>query len=136
MTIRTYSELVLRTTLEARFEYLKLGGFVGEDTFGYSRYLNQAFYASTGWKRARDLVIIRDSGRDLGLEGFEIHGRLMVHHMNPIQPKDLVHFNTDVLDPEYLICVSETTHNAIHYGDKSLLPTGMIERRPGDTRLW
>lgn len=134
--MRTYSDLKLRDTLEARYRYLKLSGIVGDPTFGGERHLNQAFYTSPLWKRARDLTVIRDRGCDLGLEGFEIHGRLLVHHMNPITPEDLVNFNWDIVNPEYLICVSEQTHNAIHFGDENQLPMGVIERRPGDTTLW
>ena len=132
----TYSEMSLRTDFLARFRYLSLGGQLGAETFGFDRHLNQAFYASGHWKRVRDIVIIRDKGCDLGLEGHGIHDRVLVHHMNPIQPSDLLEFNEDILDPEFLICVSTRTHNAIHFGDESQLPSPMIERRPGDTKLW
>lgn len=135
--IKTYSELILRDTLEGRFRYAKLGGEVGIATFGYDRPLNQSFYSSREWKSIRDQVIIRDNGCDLGIPGFEIHDRILVHHMNPMRPLDLVHFNEDVLNPEFLICVSNRTHNAIHFGDESQLPSNsVIERRPGDTTLW
>lgn len=137
MKIRTYSELILRDTLLGRFRYAVLGGELGVATFGYDRPLNQSFYASREWKAVRDLVIIRDGGCDLGIPGFEIHDRILVHHMNPIAKGDLIHFNEDILDPEYLICVSTRTHNAIHFGDESQLPNNeVIERRPGDTTLW
>ena len=134
--VRTYSELIKRTTLLARFRYLNLGGQLGVATFGFDRHLNQAFYASFEWKLIRDEVIIRDGGCDLGIPGYEIHDKVLVHHMNPIQVSDLKHFNADILDPEYLICVSTRTHNAIHFGDENQLPSPVIERRPGDTLLW
>jgi hypothetical protein len=135
--IKTYSELTLRDTLLGRFRYAVLGGTVGVATFSYDRPLNQAFYASREWKAIRDEVIIRDDGCDLGIPGFEIHDRLLVHHMNPMTPLDLTYFNEDILNPEYLICVSTRTHNAIHFGDEKQLPSNeVLERRPGDTTLW
>lgn len=137
MSNRTYTELILRDTLLGRFRYAVLGGELGVATFGYDRPLNQAFYASREWKQVRDTVIIRDNGCDLGVPGHEIFDRVLVHHMNPIGKMDLVHFNEDILNPEYLICVSTRTHNAIHFGDEAQLPSnGIIERRPGDTTLW
>ena len=134
----TYSEMSLRTSFLARFRYLELGGELGASTFGFDRHLNQKFYASHAWKQARDIAIIRDEGCDLGMQGHGIHDRVLVHHMNPIQIHDLdpENFNEDLLNPEYLICVSTKTHNAIHFGDERQLPTPMIERRPGDTQLW
>lgn len=132
----TYSEMSLRTSFLARFRYLALGGQLGAETFGFDRHLNQKFYASSEWKRIRDVVIVRDQGCDLGMEGHAIHDRVLVHHMNPIQVSDLIHFNEDILDPEYLICVSTKTHNAIHFGDERQLPSPIVERRPGDTLLW
>lgn len=132
----TYDEMIKRSTFLARFRYLALGGELGLATFGYDRPLNQAFYASYEWKRVRDLVIIRDAGCDLGIPGHEIHDRVLVHHMNPIQIADLKNFNPDILKPEYLICVSTRTHNAIHFGDEKQLAPPIIERRPGDTKLW
>ena len=137
-TIRTYSQLQRFTTFEERFDYLKLEGGVGEETFGHDRYLNQEFYRSFLWRRARNLVIARDYGCDLGIEGREIHDRVYVHHMNPLNPVDIMDdFNPDVIDPEYLICVTHRTHNAIHYGDQRLLQRAdPIVRRPGDTKLW
>lgn len=132
----TYSEMCMRTSFVSRFQYLSLGGELGAATFGFDRHLNQAFYASSMWKRVRDIVIIRDRGCDLGMEGHGIHDRVLVHHMNPIQVSDLTHFNEDILDPEYLICVSTRTHNAIHFGDERQLPAPIVERRPGDTKLW
>jgi len=113
-----------------------LGGELGVATFGYDRHLNQAFYSSYTWKRVRDEVIVRDEGCDLGLPGHEIMDRILVHHMNPIRVQDLTHFNEDVLNPEYLICVTQQTHNAIHFGDEKQLPRPFVERRPGDTTLW
>lgn len=136
MKIRTYSELRRIPTFEERFAYLDLRGQVGESTFGFNRWVNQRFYRSHSWKQARDFAIVRDNGCDLGIPGYEIHGRIMVHHMNPITQEDLEHGTDLVLDPEYLITTTHRTHNAIHYGDDSLLPRQVVERRPGDTKLW
>lgn len=133
---RAYSELRRLLTFEERYEYLALRGEVGKATFGFDRWLNQNFYRSYEWHQARDYVVYRDNGCDLGIPGHEIHNRLMVHHMNPITPEDLAHGEAWILDPEYLITTTHRTHNAIHYGDDSLLPKPVIERRPGDTRLW
>lgn len=132
----TYSELSKRTDFLARFRYAVLGGELGMATFGHDRYLNQRFYASVEWKRVRDQVIVRDDGCDLGVPGRFIHDRILVHHMNPIKVQDLTEFNPDILNPEYLICVSTLTHNAIHFGDESQLPRPFVERTPGDTKLW
>jgi hypothetical protein len=132
----TYDELIKRDTLLGRFRYAVLGGELGVATFGFDRHLNQAFYASREWKRIRDIVIIRDNGCDLGVPGYEIHDRVLVHHMNPIQVRDLTDFNEDILNPDYLICCSTRTHNAIHFGDENQLPQDFVERRPGDTTLW
>lgn len=134
--MRSYRELLRLKTFDERFEYLKLSGLVGESTFGFERYLNQMLYNSSEWRRARNKIIIRDNGCDLGVEGCEIQGTILVHHMNPISVDDLKDFSEDVFNPEYLICVSLNTHNAIHYGDKSLIPQMPIERRPGDTCPW
>lgn len=134
--IRTYSKLITLPTFEERFRYLKLGGKVGEDTFGFDRYLNQVFYRSTKWKEIRDYVIIRDNGCDLGMEGHEIHQRILVHHMNPITKEDILRESEFLLDPEYMICTIKNTHDAIHYGDESLLITAPIERRKNDTCPW
>lgn len=136
MKTLTYSELQGLSTFEERYGYLRLGGTVGADTFGFDRLLNQQFYASREWKGARREVIIRDEGCDLGIRDRVIHDRVYIHHMNPMRPEDLYEFNEDVLNPEYLICVTHRTHNAIHYGDDSLLLRLPPERRPGDTRLW
>jgi hypothetical protein len=134
--IRTYSELITLPTFEERFRYLKLGGKVGEDTFGFDRYLNQVFYRSAKWKEIRDYVIIRDNGCDLGMEGHESHQRILVHHMNPITKEDILRESEFLLDPEYMICTIKNTHDAIHYGDESLLITAPIERRKNDTCPW
>jgi hypothetical protein len=133
---RSYSELKLRTTFEDRYEYLKLSGEVGKQTFGFDRWINQHFYRSHEWRTARDFVIVRDEGCDLGVLGHEIRRDVMVHHMNPILPEDLVRGEEWVLDPEFLITTCHRTHNAIHYGDASLLPRAPVERRAGDTKLW
>lgn len=134
--MRNYRELSRLKTFDERFEYLKIGGLVGESTFGFERYLNQTLYNSSKWRRLRNQIIIRDNGCDLGVEGYEIQGIIIVHHMNPIGVDDLKDFSDDIFNPEYLICVSLTTHNAIHYGDKSLIPQEPVERRPGDTCPW
>ena len=134
--IRTYSELCQLSTFEDRFDYLRLNGSVGKDTFGFDRYLNQQFYRSREWKRIRDLVILRDNGCDLGVEGYEIRGRILIHHMNPISIEDLQHMSDFLMNPEYLICVSHRTHNAIHYGDESLIVSAPIERSQNDTCPW
>lgn len=136
MSIRTYSELIKIPTFKDRFEYLQLDGKVGEETFGFDRYLNQIFYKSPEWKAVRDFVIIRDQGCDLAMEGHEIFGRILVHHMNPIRIEDIVNRSKYLLDPEYLICTIKNTHDAIHYGDGSLLITGPIERKKNDTCPW
>lgn len=136
MTKRCYSELKMLRTFEERFEYLRLGGKVGADTFGFDRYLNQKFYRSPEWKQVRRDIIIRDEGRDLGVEGYELQSGIYVHHMNPIAPSDLLHAEQWIYDPEYLICVSFNTHQAIHYGDKSLLPRLPVERTINDTCPW
>jgi hypothetical protein len=133
---RSYSELLQHHTLEDRFKYLSLRGRVGEATFGFDRYVNQQFYRSAEWKHVRQQIILRDEGCDLGLPGYEIHGKIIIHHMNPMLLADLVEGDDSVLDPEYLICVTLPTHNAIHYGDVSLLSKPFVERRPGDTALW
>lgn len=136
MKIRRISELLDFDTFEERFEYLKLGGAVGASTFGFDRYINQQFYRSAEWRRARQQVIVRDNGCDLGVYGFEITGGLVVHHINPMTPDDIIHGEDWIFDPNYLICTSSATHNAIHYGDSSLLKTKFVERHAGDTKLW
>ena len=134
--IRTYSELIQLPTFEERFDYLRLDGVVGKDTFGFDRYLNQQFYRSSEWKRIRNQVIVRDNGCDLGIDDHEIHGRILIHHMNPISIEDLQHMSDLLMNLEYLICVSHRTHNAIHYGDESLIVTAPIERTQNDTCPW
>lgn len=134
--IRTYSELITLPTFEERYRYLRLGGKVGKETFGFDRYLNQVFYSSEEWKRIRRDVIIRDFGCDLGVEGFEIYGRIIVHHMNPITKDDIISRSKFLLDPEFLICTSHNTHEAITYGDESLLALLPIERTKNDTCPW
>lgn len=136
MKIRTYSELRRIETFEERFEYLSLKGVVGESTFGFDRYMNQRFYQSTQWREIRHHVIVRDLGCDLGIEGRDIHARLIIHHMNPMTPQDIMGDDDSILDPQFLITTQHSTHNAIHYGDKRLLPRQLVERRPGDTKLW
>lgn len=136
MSIRTYSELIKLQTFEERFRYLKLGGRVGEDTFGHDRYLNQLFYTSDEWRRIRREVIVRDNGCDLGMWDREIHGLIVIHHMNPITAEDIVNRSEYLLNPEYLISTIDITHKAIHYGDENLLFTAPIERRPNDTCPW
>ena len=135
-TIRCYSDLIRLEAFSDRYEYLKLDGSVGVETFGYDRYLNQRLYHSAEWRAVRDWVIARDMGRDLGVEGYEIHGRIYIHHMNPITQDDIARLRSEMFDPEFLICVSHNTHNAIHYSDASLLITEPIERRPDDTCPW
>lgn len=134
--IRRYSELRHIPTFEERFEYLKLNGSVGRETFGFDRYINQRFYTSKEWRDIRHYVITRDLGLDLGAEGYEINSRILIHHMNPIVVDDILHKNDDILDPEFLITTCHNTHNAIHYGDSNLLPKPLVERSRGDTKLW
>lgn len=135
--IRTYSELITLPTYLERFNYLKLDGRVGAETFGFDRYLNQQFYhRDSKWKQVRDLVIIRDNGCDLGVEGYEIHEKIIVHHMNPITMDDIIHKRDWIYDPEFLICTVHNTHNAIHYGDEHLLYKAPLERKPNDTCPW
>lgn len=134
--IRTYTNLVQMPTLEERYAYLRLGGAVGSDTFGFDRWMNQKFYKSREWQLARNEVIARDLGFDMAHTDFPIRGKALIHHMNPLVPDDIVNATENLLDPEFLITVSHQTHNAIHYGDESQLPRIFVERRPGDTRFW
>lgn len=134
--VRTYSELRQLKTFEERYRYLALRGRVGESTFGFDRHVNQGFYTSREWRSARDGIIIRDNGCDLGIEGYEIHHGLYIHHLNPITLKQIESGDPCILDPNNLITVTHNTHNAIHYGDERMLPRPLVERRPGDTRLW
>ena len=134
--IRTYSELSKLDTFQLRYEYLRLSGKVGEETFGFDRYLNQIFYKSEEWIRLRDEVIIRDNGCDLGIEGREIHGSILVHHMNPITKDDILRRSDFLLNPEYLICTSKLTHDAIHYSNSDILIKDPIKRSRNDTCPW
>lgn len=136
MSIKTYSELIHLPTFEERFQYLKLSGAVGKETFGFDRYLNQNFYRSAAWKRVRDQVIVRDNGCDLGIDDRIIYGKILIHHMNPINDRDILDLTDILLNPEYLICVSHITHNAIHYSDESLLPSEPVVRFKNDTCPW
>lgn len=136
MKIRTYSELRRLETFEERYSYLRLQGSLGVKTFGFDRWMNQQFYKSMAWLQVRDKVILRDGGCDLGIPGFEIYSGLIVHHMNPITKEDIEHSDEWIVNPEYLITTSLRTHNAIHYGDETLLPRGPVERKAGDTKLW
>ena len=134
--IKTYSELITIPTFEERFEYLKLDGQVGVETFGFNRYLNQAFYKSDEWLSIRDYIITRDNGCDLGMEGYEIYGRILIHHINPITKDDIIQRSRILLDPENLITTVKRTHDAIHYGDSNLLMKAPIERKKNDTCPW
>ena len=135
--MKTYTELMRLNTFEDRFRYLKLNGKVGEDTFGFDRYLNQRFYQSPEWLKIKRDVIIRDGGCDLGIADRPIRGRIFVHHMNPVSKKDILERTDILLKPEYLICVSKETHDAIHYGDERYLKKdASIERKPNDTCPW
>lgn len=134
--MKTYTELSRINTFEDRFEYLRLHGAVGRTTFGFDRHINQTFYKSHEWKRARDIVIVRDDGCDLGVPGYEIHGSLLIHHINPMVVEDVIHGEDWIFNPEYLITTTQNTHNAIHYSDASLLPKIVVARSSGDTKLW
>ncbi len=134
--IRTYSELRRLETFEERYAYLRLDGSVGVSTFGFDRWVNQRFYRSNEWHLVRNRVILRDYGCDLGILGYEIHTQLYVHHMNPISVRDIRHADTTIIDPNNLITTSLQTHNAIHFGDETLLPRGPVVRQPHDTTLW
>ena len=137
MSIRTYSELSKLATFKERFNYLRLDGQVGKDTFGFDRIFNQKFYTSKEWRHIRDLVIVRDNGCDLGIEGYDIVGQnLIIHHINPISLEDIESKSDILLNPEYLITTTHNTHNAIHYGDDKLLITGPIQRSKNDTCPW
>ena len=136
MMTRTYLEMVRFDSFEERFEYLKLGGGVGRSTFGFDRYINQQFYASREWKDIRNYVILRDNGCDLGVDGYEIHDSPLIHHINPMVPEDIVHGETWILDPEFLITTTHNTHNAIHYGGENRMPKVVAERSLNDTKLW
>ena len=134
--LKCYSELLRLTTFKERYEYLRLDGVVGEETFGFDRYLNQIFYNSQEWKDIRRKIIIRDNGCDLGLDGYEICGKILIHHMNPITQEQILNRDPSILNPEFLICVSHITHEAIHYGNEKLIQQPTLERHPGDTSIW
>ena len=134
--IRTYTDLISIPAFLERFEYLKLMGSVGADTFGYDRYLNQIFYTTREWRHLRDQVILRDMGRDLAMEGYEIHGKIYIHHLNPISKDDIIERSEYLMNPEFLVCTSFETHNAIHYGNADNLRSVPIERRANDTCPW
>ena len=134
--LRTYSELITFPTFRERYEYLRIKGKVGEDTFGFDRWLNQRFYRSAEWKRIRNQVIVRDNACDLAADGYEIFDKIIIHHMNPISMVDLVGASDYLIDPEFLICTKLETHNAIHYGDSNLIESEVVERRPNDTVPW
>lgn len=133
---RTYTELMRLDTFDERFDYLTVHSAVGLATFNYERYLNQRFYTSKEWRLIRNHCIARDRGLDLAVDGYEIHDRITVHHMNPMSVEDVYDYNPDILDPEFLITTTHPTHNAIHYGSSESLPVRIVERRPGDTQLW
>lgn len=135
-TIKTYSELIKYSTFEERFRYLSLKGQVGEETYGFDRWINQRFYRSSEWRQIRDFIIVRDSGCDLGIIGREIPDHVIVHHMNPILVKDITDVTEFLLNPEFLICTSHNTHQAIHYGDESLLISEPVQRTANDTCPW
>lgn len=134
--MKTYRELRRIDTFEERYRYLALGGVVGRETYGFDRWINQTFYQSVDWRRLRREVIMRDNGCDLGIDGYEIHDRVLVHHMNPITAEHIEHADDLVWNPDYLITTTHRTHNAIHYGDESLLPKIFVPRSRGDTKLW
>lgn len=136
MSIKCYSELMSLSTFIERYRYLKLGGSVGKETFGYDRYLNQTLYRSPEWKRFRRDIIIRDNGCDLGCEGYDIVGKILIHHIEPITIEDIIKRNPKIFDPENVISTQLMTHNAIHYGDESLLITEPVVRKPNDTCPW
>ena len=134
--IKTYSEMTRFDTHSDRFDYLILRAAVGESTFGFDRWINQQFYRSAQWKSVRTYVIARDLGLDLGVEGYEIYDKIIIHHMNPMRAEDIDEGDPAILDPEYLISCTHNTHNAIHFGDNRLLTKPFVERQPGDTNLW
>jgi len=134
--IRTYSELRRLKTIEERYNYLRLNADVGDVTFGFDRYINQGFYRSSEWRSVRHEVIIRDQACDLGVDGFDIYDRVYIHHMNPMTVADIRDGDDSILNPEFLIATTLRTHNAIHYGSAAGLPPKLVERKPGDTKLW
>lgn len=136
MSKKTYTKMLKYKTFKERFDYLKLDGIVGMYTFGEDRHLNQRLYTSSKWKRIRDEVIIRDMGMDLAIEGMDIFGTLIVHHINPITPDDILNDRYIIYDLDNLVCTSFRTHNALHYGNPNMIPDIIVDRKPGDTKLW
>lgn len=136
MNIKSYSEMRRHHSFESRYEYLRMGGSIGVATFGSARYINQSFYTSRLWRSIRDEVIIRDEGCDLGVPDYQIFDKILIHHMNPVTEEDIETLSEFLLDPEFLICTSGNTHNAIHFGDSSLLPSLPIVRTRNDTNPW
>lgn len=134
--MKTYTELIALSTFKDRFDYLKLNGKIGEETFGFDRYLNQQFYHSQEWKKIRNQIIIRDNACDIAHPDFPIAGRIYIHHLNPITSEDIINHTRYLVDPEFLVCVSYDTHYSITYGDEGLLPSGPVERKPNDTCPW
>lgn len=132
----TYSELIQIPTFIDRFRYLKLSASVGEETYGWDRYLNQTLYKSKEWRETRERIIIRDDGCDLAHPDYLIGGRILIHHLNPITKRDILDRNPLIFDPENLVCISHITHEAVHYGSEDLLMKDPVERTPGDTKLW
>lgn len=132
----TYSELIQIPTFIDRFRYLKLSASVGEETYGWDRYLNQTLYKSKEWRETRERIIIRDDGCDLAHPDYLIGGRILIHHLNPITKRDILDRNPLIFDPENLVCISHITHEAVHYGSEDLLMKDFVERMPGDTKLW
>lgn len=134
--LRTYSELIRLNTFRDRYEYLRLAGVVGDSTFGFDRYLTQLLYTSDRWRRLRHKIILRDNACDLAMPGYDLKSLIIIHHMNPLAVEEVENVSEDIFDPEYLVCVSRRTHNAIHFGDESLLPQGLIIRAKNDTCPW
>lgn len=134
--MKTYEDLIKLQTFKERFDYLRLDGSVGIETFGFDRYLNQALYTSPEWRKIRRLVLLRDNGYDLGCEDVPILGKIIIHHMNPITESDIINRNPDIMDPRYLISVSTKTHNAIHYSEDLDTPFELVTRKPNDTCPW
>jgi hypothetical protein len=135
-TRKTYKELIQLNTFEERYKFLQLRGIVGSSTFGYERFLNQGLYTSRKWRNTRDEVIIRDDGCDLGVAGYQIYDKIIIHHINPLTPEEIEFEDDSLYDLDNLISTSFKTHNAIHYGDINLLDKQIIERRPKDTCPW
>lgn len=133
---KSYAEMATFQSFQERYDYLKLGGRVGFETFGPARYINQRFYTSTLWKNVRNQVVVRDEGCDLGVPGRDIRDRIYIHHINPLTVEAIQNGDYSLIDPENLVCVTHHTHNALHYGDEKMFEVGFSDRRPGDTKLW